>query len=128
MTPALRIAAAGDLHASEEHRERIAHSFADVREHADLVLLAGDLTTHGLPEEAAVLADACRSVAPLPVVAVLGNHDHHAGRADEVTATLRDAGATDVAVRVLALGSDRAARLESRRRTEAFLASLCPEI
>jgi F420-dependent oxidoreductase-like protein len=40
----------------------------------------------------------------------------------------RDAGATDLAVRVLALGSDRAARLESRRRTLAFLASLCPEL
>ena len=40
----------------------------------------------------------------------------------------RDAGATDLAVRVLPLGSDRAARIESRRRTEAFLASLCPEL
>jgi F420-dependent oxidoreductase-like protein len=40
----------------------------------------------------------------------------------------RDAGATDLAVRVLALGPDRAARLESRDRTMAFLASLCPEI
>lgn len=40
----------------------------------------------------------------------------------------RDAGATDIAVRVLALGPDRAARLESRDRTMAFLASLCPEM
>jgi F420-dependent oxidoreductase-like protein len=40
----------------------------------------------------------------------------------------RDAGVTDLAVRVLALGPDRAARVESRRRTEAFLASLCPEL
>ena len=40
----------------------------------------------------------------------------------------RDAGATDLAVRVLALGRDRAARLESRERTLAFLASLCPEL
>jgi len=40
----------------------------------------------------------------------------------------RDAGATDLAVRILPLGSDRAARVESRRRTEAFLASLCPEL
>jgi hypothetical protein len=37
-------------------------------------------------------------------------------------------GATDLAARVLALGSDRAARVESRRRTEAFLASLCPRL
>ena len=94
MVPVLRIAAAGDLHASEEHRERITHAFAEIVERADLVLLAGDLTTYGLPEEAAVLADACRVVAPLPVVAVLGNHDHHSGRAAEITAALRDAGVT----------------------------------
>jgi F420-dependent oxidoreductase-like protein len=40
----------------------------------------------------------------------------------------RDAGATDLSVRVLPLGPDRAARIESKRRTEAFLASLCPEL
>jgi F420-dependent oxidoreductase-like protein len=40
----------------------------------------------------------------------------------------RDAGATDLAVRILALGPDRAARIESRKRTEAFVASLCPEL
>ena len=40
----------------------------------------------------------------------------------------RDAGATDVAVRVLALGADHEARVESRKRTLAFLASLCPEL
>ena len=40
----------------------------------------------------------------------------------------RDAGATDLAVRVLALGSDREARIASRQRTLAFLASLCPEL
>ncbi|MCI0635766.1 MAG: LLM class F420-dependent oxidoreductase [Actinobacteria bacterium] len=40
----------------------------------------------------------------------------------------RDAGATDLAVRILPLGPDRAARIESRRRTEVFLASLCPEL
>lgn len=40
----------------------------------------------------------------------------------------RDAGATDLAVRVLPFGPDRAARIESRRRTLAFVASLCPEL
>ena len=41
--------------------------------------------------------------------------------------SFRDAGVTDLAVRVLPLGADRDARIESRRRTEAFLSSLCPE-
>jgi F420-dependent oxidoreductase-like protein len=40
----------------------------------------------------------------------------------------RDAGVTDLAVRILAVGPDRAARIESRKRTVAFLASLCPEL
>ena len=92
MVPVIRVAAAGDLHASEEHRDRITHSFAELADRADLVLLAGDLTTHGEPEEAAVLANACRVVAPLPVVAVLGNHDHHSGRSGEISSVLRDAG------------------------------------
>jgi Icc-related predicted phosphoesterase len=83
------IAAAGDLHASEASRARLEEAFAPLE--ADLVLLAGDLTTHGDPAEAAVLADACRGV-DLPVVAVLGNHDHHLGLGDEVAHTLREAG------------------------------------
>src|SRR5215813_6909463 len=40
----------------------------------------------------------------------------------------RDAGATDLAVRVLPVGPHREARIESRKRTLAFLASLCPEL
>jgi F420-dependent oxidoreductase-like protein len=40
----------------------------------------------------------------------------------------RDAGATDLAVRVVPLGPNRETRIESRNRTLAFLASLCPEL
>jgi hypothetical protein len=40
----------------------------------------------------------------------------------------RDAGATDLSVRILPIGPDRSARLESWRRTEAFVASLDSEI
>lgn len=40
----------------------------------------------------------------------------------------RDAGATDLAVRVLPLGATRDARIESKRRTLELLASLCPEL
>jgi len=91
VTP-LRIAAAGDLHASEEHRERLVEAFATLPGDVDLVLLAGDLTTHGLPAEAAALAAACREAASVSIVAVLGNHDHHSGREDEVGATLSTSG------------------------------------
>jgi len=40
----------------------------------------------------------------------------------------REAGATDLAVRVVPLGPHREARIESQKRTLAFLASLCPEL
>jgi Icc-related predicted phosphoesterase len=86
-----RIAAAGDVHASEATRERIEAAFAVVEREADLVLLAGDLTTHGEPDQARVLADAVRALR-IPVAAVLGNHDLHSGRGDEVAAILREAG------------------------------------
>jgi Icc-related predicted phosphoesterase len=89
----VRIAAAGDIHCSVPERDRIAGSFARVAGESDLVLLAGDLTTHGLPEQAAVLADACRGL-EVPVVAVLGNHDLHSGRKGEVEAVVRGAGVT----------------------------------
>jgi predicted MPP superfamily phosphohydrolase len=89
----VRIAAAGDVHCSPERRREVEASFNLVADHADIVLLAGDLTTHGEPDEAAVLADVCRDL-PVPVVTVLGNHDWHANRQDEVAAVLEDAGVT----------------------------------
>src|SRR5215216_1599967 len=87
----LRIAAAGDVHCSEENRDAVMIAFDAIEGEADAVLLAGDLTTQGEPEQAAVLAEACRGM-ETPVVAVLGNHDLHANRADELVRVLRDAG------------------------------------
>ena len=86
----LRVAAVGDLHASDEHREHLERAFASL-EDVDLVLLAGDLTTHGLVDEAGVLASACER-ARAPVAAVLGNHDHHSGLQDEIGAVLERSG------------------------------------
>jgi uncharacterized protein len=86
-----RIAAAGDVHASEATRSRIEAAFAAVEREADLVLLAGDLTTLGEPEQARVLADAAGRLR-IPVAAVLGNHDLHSGHGEEVAAILGDAG------------------------------------
>jgi Icc-related predicted phosphoesterase len=85
------IAAAGDVHASEATRARLEQSFAELEERVDLVLLAGDLTTLGEPRQAQVLADACVGLR-VPVCAVLGNHDLHSGRGDEVADLLREAG------------------------------------
>jgi uncharacterized protein len=85
------IAAAGDVHASEATRSRLEQSFAALEPQVDVVLLAGDLTTLGEPEQAEVLADACRDF-HVPVCAVLGNHDLHSGHGDEIAAILSGAG------------------------------------
>ena len=87
----LRIAAAGDVHCSEHHPEEAQRAFASVPESADLLLLAGDLTTHGEPEQGEVLAEACASL-EIPVLAVLGNHDWHADRTAELIEVLTAAG------------------------------------
>jgi uncharacterized protein len=89
----IRLAAAGDVHCSEEGREETEAAFRAVDGEVDLVLLAGDLTTHGEPEQAGVLADACRDLS-VPVIAVLGNHDWHADHAEEIVGVLREAGVT----------------------------------
>jgi Icc-related predicted phosphoesterase len=88
---AVRLAAAGDIHCEERNRDAVATAFDAIDGEVDLMLLAGDLTTHGEPEQAAVLADACRSLRT-PVVAVLGNHDLHAGHGVEVAKALSEAG------------------------------------
>ena len=85
------MAAAGDLHCRPGQREQVAAAFAAVAPQVDAILLAGDLTTHGEPEQGAVLAEACCDL-DVPVVAVLGNHDWHANRRDELVAVLSDAG------------------------------------
>jgi Icc-related predicted phosphoesterase len=89
----LRVAAAGDLHCRETRREEIAEGFRGLEGSADIVLLAGDLTTHGDPDEARILAEVC-SPSKLPVFAVLGNHDWHCGRQEAIAAILQNAGIT----------------------------------
>jgi Icc-related predicted phosphoesterase len=91
MPRVIRIAAAGDIHASEATRERVERAFAEIESQADVVLLAGDLTTTGEPQQARVLADACGDLA-IPVFAVLGNHDYHCNRIAELRAPLEDVG------------------------------------
>jgi Icc-related predicted phosphoesterase len=87
----IRLAAAGDVHCRPTRREEAAAAVAEIAGSADLLLLAGDLTTHGEPEQAEVLADACRGVS-IPVLTVLGNHDWHSGHRDEVVDILSGAG------------------------------------
>lgn len=87
----LRVAASADLHARESRREALVAGFAALEDEIDLVLLAGDLTSYGTPEEAAIVAEACAGI-EAPVLAVLGNHDWHEDRTEEVRAALATGG------------------------------------
>lgn len=91
MSRPVRIAAAGDVHCSPAIREQTLAAFARLRGKADVLLLAGDLTTHGEPEQADVLLEACAQL-DMPVIAVLGNHDWHVGRGEELAAQLGEGG------------------------------------
>jgi Icc-related predicted phosphoesterase len=87
----IRVAAVGDLHAGVDSVGRLAPRLAGLADNADMLLLAGDLTHRGRPEEAKVLVEELRDLG-VPTVAVLGNHDYHSDEQDTVTAVLEEAG------------------------------------
>jgi len=93
VTAQVRVAALGDLHCTKTSQGAFQPLFARVAESADVLLLAGDLTDYGHPDEARVLA---REFAALriPTAAVLGNHDLESDRKDEILQIIRDAGVT----------------------------------
>ncbi|HEX2050428.1 MAG TPA: metallophosphoesterase [Actinomycetota bacterium] len=89
----VQVAAVADVHVGRDSAGIMRRHLHDLDEHADVLLLAGDLTTCGDPDEARVLArelDCCTT----PKIAVLGNHDHHADRGRDIRAVLERAGVT----------------------------------
>jgi len=91
----IRIAAAGDLHFGIDSAGQFREHAGDLAEQACVLLLAGDLTKRGRPEEAEVLAAEMSGLA-VPVVAVLGNHDFESGQQDRIHEILDSAGVTVV--------------------------------
>ncbi len=89
---ALRIAATADLHYGKHSRGTLHEAFAEISNIADILLLCGDLTDYGLPEEAEALVADIRSAVKIPILAVLGNHDFESGQAALVSKVLDDAG------------------------------------
>ena len=83
----LRVAAVADLHCTKGAAGQLQPLFAQAAAQADVLLLCGDLTDYGLPEEAQVLARELAGL-PVPVLAVLGNHDYESGRHEEVKSIL----------------------------------------
>jgi len=90
----LRIAAIGDLHVSKHSQGTLQPLFSQISEDADVLLLCGDFTDYGLPDEARVLARELTAAMKVPVIAVLGNHDYEGGKPQEIREILSDAGVT----------------------------------
>ena len=87
----MRVAAVGDLHCTKASLGAFHALFEQAAAGADVLLLAGDLTDNGMPEEARVLVKELTPV-HVPVVAVLGNHDFECGKTDELRRILIDGG------------------------------------
>jgi Icc-related predicted phosphoesterase len=104
----IRIAAVGDVHVDRDVVGRYRPALDQLPEVADVLLIAGDLTRHGTPEEAGSFVEEFGGLG-VPVVTVLGNHDHQSDRQDEVTEVLTSAGITvlEGAATVLELNGHR---------------------
>ncbi len=87
----IRVAAVGDIHLGPDSRGTLRPAFETLGDCADLLLLAGDLTRHGTAEEARVVAGEVGDL-PVPVVAVLGNHDYQSDQQDAVARELTSCG------------------------------------
>ena len=90
----LRIAATADLHYAKHSRGKMHDAFAEISGSADVLLLCGDLTEYGLPEEAEELAADIRSAVRIPCIGVIGNHDHESGKPETVADILDQTGVT----------------------------------
>jgi len=87
----IHVAAVGDVHFGVDSAGTLRPELSHLAEVASVLLLAGDLTRVGAREEARILAAELDGI-PVPMVAVLGNHDHHSGEADAVRKELEAVG------------------------------------
>ncbi|HEX5830523.1 MAG TPA: metallophosphoesterase [Gemmatimonadaceae bacterium] len=90
----VRLAAMGDIHCGKGSAGSLQPIFAQAAASADVLLVCGDLTDFGQPDEARMLAkELAAGVGRMPVVMVLGNHDYESGKHEDVCAILGEAGA-----------------------------------
>jgi len=87
----MRLAAVADVHLKADDHEKNVRAFSIVNEMADAIVIAGDFTNHGTPEEMRGVLAVLEHI-HIPIVAVLGNHDHECGHQDELAGMLRVAG------------------------------------
>ena len=87
----MRVAAVGDLHVGETSQRAYRDLFERVADDADVLCLCGDLTNSGKTGEVERLLEDLR-LFRIPMVGVLGNHEHECGQPDHVVQMLCDAG------------------------------------
>ena len=92
MNDVIRVAAVGDTHVPRGGHAGLVPMLAAATAGADVLVLCGDITDYGLPEEARIVATALQQTVKIPVLAVLGNHDFESGHEAEVTKILVDVG------------------------------------
>jgi len=79
------------LHFSPSNQAVLRDQLSRVRDEADLLVLAGDLTNYGQPNEMEPLLNTLVRIR-VPTVAVLGNHDYESGREQELMQMMAAAG------------------------------------
>ena len=79
----MRIAATADLHFTAQRYTALRDQLNRVRDDADVLVLAGDLTNYGQPDEMEPLLNTLVRLR-IPIIAVLGNHDFESGRETEL--------------------------------------------
>jgi Icc-related predicted phosphoesterase len=89
----IRIAAVGDVHVDSDVLGRFRPALEELPDRADVLLVAGDLTRHGTVEEARCFATEFGGLG-VPVVTVLGNHDHQSDQQSRVTDVLTESDIT----------------------------------
>lgn len=79
----MRIAATADLHFTPARFSALHEQLNRVRDEADVLVLAGDLTNYGRPDEMEPLLNVLVRMR-VPTVAVLGNHDYESEKQSDL--------------------------------------------
>ena len=87
----MRVAAVGDVHYDGTRPGALVDIFSAANQEADVLVLCGDLTTHGRAEQMRGFIEEL-AVVDIPIVAVLGNHDYEADEVEACLALLRGRG------------------------------------
>jgi Icc-related predicted phosphoesterase len=89
----VRVAAISDIHCKRDSKLVLRPVFEQIADEADILLICGDITHLGLPEEACIfLEQAVPVLNKIPVLCVLGNHDFESGKQDALWDQLSGAG------------------------------------